>query len=224
MILPRRYYRRNLRAGGDVVIVRPVRVQIAIALALAGCGGTSESAPPPIASGSGAGSGTQGPSDAGVAATADASAASMQPCPPSDEPQAPPNDTLTLTKATYADLPGWADDHHAAAIVSFLRSCEQLAKLKDDAPIGYDGHGGIAKQWRSACAAAAKVKAGDDAAAKAMFEAELVPWQAAGKTGPDGKLTGYNVTEVRGSRKKGGAYQTPMLMRPKDLAMVHLSL
>jgi peptidoglycan lytic transglycosylase A len=201
-----------------------MRGLVAIALcATCGCGGGSGEAAPPIVV-------AQGPGDAGVgdavgdAGAGDAGIASTNPCPPSDEPSAPPNDTLTLAKAEWKDLPGWADDKHAAAVTSFLRSCEVIAKQKDDDPMGYDGHGGLTKQWRGACAAAKKLKDGDDKAAKAMFEAEFVPWQAAGKSGPDGKLTGYNVTEVRGSRKKGGAYQTPMFKRPNDLVMVDLGI
>src|SRR5436190_1560021 len=63
----------------------------------------------------------------------------------------------------------------------------------------------------------------DDTAARTMFEAEFVPWLAAGKTGPDGKFTGYNVTELHASRKKTGKFQTPVYARPKDLLMVDLS-
>jgi membrane-bound lytic murein transglycosylase A len=160
--------------------------------------------------------------DAGVGSAAAAGACI---CGPDDPDLAPPvHDQLTLTKAAYTDLPGWADDKHAEAVPSFLRSCEKLAKLKDDEPVGHDGHGGLAKQWRKACAAAKAVTAGDNAAAKKMFEAEFVPYVAAGKAGPEGKLTGYYVQEMRGSRKKSGKYQTPVYARPKDLVMVDLSL
>lgn len=197
-------------------------VAIALCVASACGGGSGEAAPPVVVA---AAPGDAGAIDAATAAvTVDGGIASTQPCPPSDEPSAPPNDTLTLTKAEWKDLPGWADDKHAGAVASFLRSCEVIAKQKDDEPMGYDGHGGTTKQWRSACAAAKKLTAGDDAAAKKMFEAEFVPWQAAGDKGVNGKLTGYNVTEVRGSRKKGGAYQTPMMKRPSDLVMVDLGL
>ncbi len=140
-----------------------------------------------------------------------------------DDRKGAPRDELTLTKKTFKDLPAWADDKHAEAVPSFLRSCEKLNALKDNEPIGHDGHGGLARHWRSACAAAAKVKPGDDAAAKAFFEAEFVPWQAAGKSGVDGKMTGYFVQEMKGSRKKQGKYQTPVYGRPKDLVMVDLS-
>jgi len=139
------------------------------------------------------------------------------------EDKAAAHDTLTLTKVTFGDLPGWTDDRHAEAVPSFLRSCARLATLGDDAPIGHDGHGGKARQWRKACAAAAKLPPGDDATAKAMFEAEFVPYQAAGKNGPDGKMTGYFVQELRASRKRRGKYQYPIYGRPADLVMVDLS-
>src|SRR5258708_2654437 len=78
-------------------------------------------------------------------------------CAPAEE-SAPAHDTLTLTAAKFADLPGWADDHFAEAMPSFLISCKKLGELHDDDPVGVDGHGGKARQWRHACAAAAKVK------------------------------------------------------------------
>lgn len=145
-------------------------------------------------------------------------------CPCAREDKAPPrHDRLTLTKVRWKDLPGWADDRHAEAIPPFLRSCEVLAKLRDTDPVGHDGHGGVARQWRKACDAAAKVPAGDHAAARKMFEAEFVPHRAAGRAGPDGKLTGYFVQELRASRRRHDRYQHPIYGRPKDLVMIDLS-
>jgi len=161
-----------------------------------------------------------GPADpAGLATTC--------PCTP-DEPStiegtSAPHDTLTLTKVAFTELPGWADDHLAEAVPSFQRSCEKLHALGDDAPVGTDGHGGKARNWRKACAAAAKVPSGDDAAARAMFEAEFVPYIAAGTAGPTGKLTGFYVAELHASKTNHGKFQTPVLGRPGDLVMVDLS-
>jgi membrane-bound lytic murein transglycosylase A len=140
-----------------------------------------------------------------------------------DDPVAPPaHDDLSLTKVKHADLPGWADDHLAEAVPAFLASCAKLVDLKDDEPVGVDGHGGLAKQWRHACAAAAKLPAGDDKAAREFFETEFVPYQAAGRKGPIGKLTGFYVQELRASRKKQGKYAVPVLARPVDLVSVEL--
>jgi len=142
-------------------------------------------------------------------------------CP--EEPVAPPShDELTLTKVKYADLPGWQDDKLAEAVPAFLASCAKLSELKDGDPVGVDGHGGTAKQWRAACAAATKLKAGDDKAARAFFESEFVAYEAAGKKGPIGKLTGYYVQEIRASRKRQGKYTIPVLARPADLVKVEL--
>jgi membrane-bound lytic murein transglycosylase A len=145
-------------------------------------------------------------------------------CPPEEkEPPPPAHDQLKLTKVKFTDLPAWTDDKHAEAVPSLLRSCEVIGKLADDAQVGHDGHGGKAKQWRKACAAAAKVPAGDHAAAKKFFESEFVPYAAAGKAGAEGKLTGYFVQELRASRKQTAKYKYPIYDRPKDLVMIDLS-
>ena len=130
---------------------------------------------------------------------------------------------LTLTKVKWAELPGWSDDKLGEAVPSFLASCKKIGELKDDDAVGTDGHGGKARQWRHACAEAARLKAGDDAAARAFFEAEFVPYSAGGKNGTGGKLTGYYVQEIHASRTKHGAFTTPVLARPADLVMVDLA-
>jgi len=157
----------------------------------------------------------------------DAGLAVSVPCTPDDsraiEGASAARDTLSLTRVGFADLPGWADDHLAEAVPSFLRSCDRLRALADDAAVGTDGHGGKARSWRKACAAAAKLTPGDDAAARAMFEAQFVPHIAAGTAGPTGKLTGYYVAELHASRTRHGAFQTPVLGHPDDLVMVDLA-
>jgi membrane-bound lytic murein transglycosylase A len=140
------------------------------------------------------------------------------------QPQAPPHDELRLTRVKFADVPGWADDRVAEAVPAFVASCAKLDELKDGEPVGVDGHGGTAKQWRHACAAARALKAGDDVAARAMFESEFVAYAAAGKQGATGKLTAYNVTLMRCSRTKHGKYKYPILKRPPGLVMVDLGL
>jgi len=186
-------------------------------LALAACGTSPEVHAP-------AGSGSAVPVAIVVDAGVTADAAECPVCPVcTAEDTGAEHDTLTLTKVKYSDLPNWADDKHSEAVPSFLRSCERLALLDDKAAIGADGHGGRAGQWRAACAAAKKVKAGDDAAAKAMFEAEFVPWQAAGKNGPDGKMTAYDVQQLHCARKKDKKFLYPIYSRPSDLQVLDLS-
>jgi hypothetical protein len=66
------------------------------------------------------------PGDAGVEAAVIASA----PCTPDEtlQPAARTHDQLTLTRAAFKDLPGWADDHLSQA-VPVLRSCERSPLL-----------------------------------------------------------------------------------------------
>ena len=226
----------------------PVAVLAAVTALIVGCRGAEAPTgplPAPVAADRpatprDAGAGSAGPGAPGSGEAADGSAAAAgdagvaggplatAPCTTDDttsiEGAGAPHDALTLTRVAYADLPGWADDDLAGAVASFLRSCDKLAGLADDAAVGTDGHGGKARQWRKACRAAAKLTAaGSGGAARAMFEAEFVAYQAAGTAGPTGKLTGYYVAELRASRTRHGRFQTPVLGRPDDLAMVDLS-
>ncbi len=132
-------------------------------------------------------------------------------------------DKLSLHRAKFSDLPGWADDAQAEAVPPFLRSCEKLAALGDDDPIGSGPFGGKAGDWRSACAAAARVKAGDNAAARAFFEKEFTPYAAFGQEGPVGRMTGYYVQALNGAFERGGRNQFPLMSRPPDLVEIQLS-
>ena len=215
---------------------RACALLLAASIAL-GCRGAEAPVAPLPAAGSavarGDATGAAPVADAALVDVADAGApdaaglAASCPCAPEEvstvEGATAPHDTLTLTKVAFQDLPGWADDPLAEAVPSFLRSCEKLQALRDDAPVGADGHGGKVRNWRRACAAAARVRVGDHGAARAMFEAEFVPYVAAGTAGPTGKLTGYYVAELHASRTRHGRFQTPVLGRPDDLIMVDLS-
>ncbi|HVK75658.1 MAG TPA: murein transglycosylase A [Kofleriaceae bacterium] len=168
------------------------------------------------------------PSDGAVAVNA-TSYAPGAPAPPcgDDDPLAAAiastQDRLTLHPATFADLPGWTDDRHAEAVPAFLASCARLAELGDDDPISVAPYGGRARAWRKPCAAASRLPPGDHAAARAFFEAEFAPYAAHGGAGPDGKMTGYYVESLRGSRRRHGRYQYPVYARPPDLVSVDLT-
>jgi membrane-bound lytic murein transglycosylase A len=147
------------------------------------------------------------------------------PCTPT--PVAPAAETILLGQVEFSTLGGWSNDHVAEAVPAFLQSCERIAKLANDKPIGVDGYSGKASEWRAACTAAKAVRLGratSDADARAFFEKEFTPYRAASSTatGFDGKLTGYCVQPLRASKKRGGAYQAPIYARPKDLISVDL--
>jgi membrane-bound lytic murein transglycosylase A len=133
------------------------------------------------------------------------------------------DDALTLQPVRFADVPGWQEDHHADALPALLASCEVIARLADREPLGVSAYGGRARDWRPACAAARRLPAGDHAAARSFFESAFRPYAALGSRGPIGKLTGYHVQALRGSRTRHGRYRIPILGRPPDLVSVDLS-
>jgi membrane-bound lytic murein transglycosylase A len=68
------------------------------------------------------------------------------------------------------------------------------------------------------------VNATDAAAVRNYFESWFVPNQVRMPTGADtGLITGYYEAQLRGSRKKIGAYQTPLYKAPDDLLSVELA-
>lgn len=149
------------------------------------------------------------------------------PTPPTPTPPTPPAPVephLVLAPATFAELPGWGDDAVGEAIPAFLRSCAKLARIPDDERVGRgEAPGGIAADWRAACAAAAAVSPTDAAAARAFFEAEFVPFLASNNGDPVGRFTGYYEPLLRGSKRRHDAYQVPLYRRPPDLVTVELA-
>lgn len=133
------------------------------------------------------------------------------------------DDRLTLHRAGFDDLPGWAGDQHADAVPAFLASCQVLTTRSNRERLGASPFGGTVGDWRRACAAARGVPAGDHAAARAFFEAEFAVYAAHGSAGPRAKLSGYFVQPLRGSRTASRRYHVPVHARPADLVEVRLS-
>ena len=129
---------------------------------------------------------------------------------------------LTLTAQTFRALHGWADDHASQALPAFLKSCERLARLSDSAAVGPASLKSTAAGWRGVCSDATGVPEHDDAAARRFFEAEFTPYLAGNNNATEGLFTGYYEPELRGARRRGGRYQTPILKRPPDLVVVDL--
>jgi membrane-bound lytic murein transglycosylase A len=147
---------------------------------------------------------------------------------PVPQPAAPP-DRLALSPASFAALPGWAEERHAEALPAFTETCRRLAALPPDRPLGGGEaaapRAGRVSDWLPLCAEAATLPAGDHAAARRFFEARFRPWLATNVAGerpdPFGLFTGYFEPELAGSRRRRpGA--TPLLSRPADLVQVEL--
>lgn len=133
------------------------------------------------------------------------------------------NDTLRLTSVRFGDMPGWRGDHHADALPAFLASCGKLAHLSDNTPVGVGPFGGRVKNWKKACRRAQQIPQGNHQKARVFFEKEFRAFAAQGKKGRRGRLTGYYVQPINGSRIRHGKYQFPLYSRPSDLVAASLS-
>ena len=130
------------------------------------------------------------------------------PAQPPVQPPAPPA-KLQMVPVAYAALPGWGQDDLRAAWPAFLSSCSVLVKQAD---------------WKEACTIARDVNGGDEQAIRSFFEAFFEPNQVIAPDGAtDGLITGYYEPLLRGARKKGGAFQTPLYRVPEDMLTIDLS-
>ncbi len=133
----------------------------------------------------------------------------------------PPPAGLSLNRVRFADLPDWNGSHADAALASFQRSCAVLAGKADAAPMGGAGYAGTAGDWRAVCADAATGKG----EARAFFEKHFTPFAVGGGAPQNISLfTGYYEPQIRASRTRHGAYQTPVYGLPPDLVRADLGL
>jgi len=104
---------------------------------------------------------------------------------------------------------GWDKDAIHEAWPAFMNSCSTLIRRNE---------------WRTACTSARQVNAGDDDAIRAFFEANFTPYKVFNADGSDtGLVTGYYEPLLRGARKRGGPYQTPLYRAPDDLLTIDLA-
>jgi membrane-bound lytic murein transglycosylase A len=142
---------------------------------------------------------------------------SQQPVPPPAVQMPPPVGPVAVpqppaplfTPVAFEALPGWRQDDLRQAWPAWQASCRALAAKAD---------------WKAACAAARTVDVADGAAIRRYFETYFVPNLVRAADGADaGLVTGYYEAALRGARKRGGAYQTPLYKVPDDLITVDLA-
>ena len=137
-------------------------------------------------------------------------------------PEAPPEAKLVLARTSFAKLPGWRADTHSQALPALLGSCARGRARPPDQRLGKTIIGGVTSDWRPLCAAASRVRPGDDSGARYFFESWFAPYQATTDGNPNGLFTGYYEIELRGAQTRGGPYRVPIYARPKDLITVDL--
>lgn len=115
--------------------------------------------------------------------------------------------SLTFRPLTFAELPGWNEDDHAAALAAFSRSASLFLRPQDNA----SEH--LSTVMRDA------LKNADPASARRFFECWFEPYAIVGNPEP-GLVTGYYEPHIRASRTRTPNYPFPIYRRPPDLINV----
>lgn len=134
----------------------------------------------------------------------------VKPVKPSEPTEVPATEIgAALKPVAFGALPGWNADNQNEAWPAFLSSCSVLIKRPD---------------WKNVCAAAKTVNGGDAGEVREFFETNFTPYQVSNADGsPTGLVTGYYEPLLRGSRKRGGPYQTPLYRVPDDILTIDLA-
>ncbi len=122
--------------------------------------------------------------------------------------------THSLAPVVFADLTGWADDDHLAALKAFLASCPLVIAGKAGRASGPD-----VDLLPAACSAALALQKPTKVSARAFFEQHFQPHRIVHQ-GSDGLLTGYYEPVIEGSRTREGRFQSPLFKRPADLVTI----
>jgi len=140
----------------------------------------------------------------------------ISPPPVAAAPSATPRPGFALDAVRFADLEGWTDADPAKGLEAFRRSCIAILDKAADAPLGGIGYAGRVTDWEEACHAAMSVQPSSPEGTRRFFEANFVPYKI-GQENSDGLFTGYYEPELRGSRTRHDAFQTPLYAVPVDL-------
>lgn len=118
-----------------------------------------------------------------------------------------------LVAVAFTDLPGWADDDHAAAFAAFRRSAARLVEKSPTGKLLGPDAAALVGKGRLALALGETL---DATAARAFFEAHFQPFRVEPATG-DGFVTGFYEPEVEARRRPSLAFPVPILAPPAGL-------
>ncbi|WP_419798349.1 MAG: murein transglycosylase A [Terasakiella sp.] len=140
-------------------------------------------------------------------------------------PDMPERHEIRLMPVSYAALPGWDEDQIANSIPALRKSCQTFGRMDENKPIGPNGIGGVAGDWKPICTEAYSLPDGDSQKAREFYQMFFQPYlvsDLAEDRAASGLFTGYYEAALRGALTQGGVYQTPLYKRPDDLVLVGL--
>ena len=126
---------------------------------------------------------------------------------------------VVLKEASFAELPGWGNDDLKTFIPAFTKSCERILKNDPSKKLGPLEAAGTYGDWQPICRSFVKGQPRD---LKSFIELRFRPYLVTADGKAEGLFTGYYEASLKGARKPGAPYSTPLYQRPDDLVMVQL--
>ncbi|WP_343210801.1 murein transglycosylase A [Ancylobacter lacus] len=121
-----------------------------------------------------------------------------------------------LEPARFANLPGWAQDDHRAALATFRASCGPILRGTDEVTPPRP----VFLALRPICREALRLpRHTSEARARRFFEQAFRPVLISPIESPTGFLTGYYEPELEGSLTPTAEFTTPIYRRPADLIL-----
>lgn len=114
---------------------------------------------------------------------------------------------MRLQQVGFADLNGWSQDDHSAALSTFRVTCAGAAARAARSPLG-----GGESDWAPLCRLAQRWS---DAAARDFFETHFAPVII--DPTAQALVTGYFEPELAARRRPEGAFQTPIHRAPPEM-------
>ncbi len=150
-------------------------------------------------------------------------ACALDPILGTEEPVAFEN-RLRLDPVRFNKISGWIGDRQSDVLPVFLRSCEKLKTLPPAQKLKPETGQRRVADWLFACAAARRVRPGNEVDAQYFFESHFTPYLAYNnfEGNSQGLFTGYYEPELRGSWRPDANYRYPIYGRPKDLVSIDL--
>ncbi len=131
---------------------------------------------------------------------------------------------LTLKPTSFVNLPGWENDHQAAAFSALQNSCRTILATGETTPLGSEMIKISFQDWQPVCESALQLQNLSDIQARRFFEKWFKPYAVYAGNNPNGLFTGYYLPELTGTSKKTSRFNVPLYGPPNDLITADLTL
>ncbi len=116
-----------------------------------------------------------------------------------------------LRQISFSEISGWPSDDHAAALLAFQRSAQEIIEQAH----GFQREaefGGAREDWLPVCKAALSAEH-----ARTFFEQHFTPFRVSDAERPEGLFTGYYEPQAEGRLAQDARFCVPIYRRPDDL-------